>query len=113
MDKVLLEVNKRKLLNAWKENGHFKDLFNIYLDSPEEVLGDIVINDKFTLDFKDIWVNIGQVSLDCFTKESQQLLRENEELLDYLNVEDVLLTDHKDKIFTSRGEKTIVVSVQL
>jgi len=116
MDKKLLEVNKRRLLDAWNERGHLKDLLNLYKDNPEEVLGKIIINGEFKLDLKDVWINIGQVPVDCFTENSQRLLEIDPELEDYIdfNNEDyVFLTSHNDKIFENKGEKNILVAIQL
>jgi hypothetical protein len=116
MDKLLLEVNKRKLLDEWEKRGHLKNLLNFYMSNPEEIIGKIIINGEFKLDFHSIWVNIGQVPLKCFTEESQQLLKKDERLANYIDHDvekEGFVTAHKDKIVSRKGEKNISVIIQL
>jgi len=115
VDRKLLEVNKRRLLDAWKDRGHLKDILNLYQDNPEEILGKIIINGEFKLDLKDVWINIGQVPINCFTESSQRLLEIDPELEDYIDFNGgyVFMTSDNDKIFESKGENNILVAVQM
>ena len=100
---MLIEVDKEELLEIWRENGHLDDMLKHYRENEYYITDRIKKNGKFTINMKDVWVNIGYIPTSIILNKDDIDLEE-EGLLTKWGDEPALETRSEDAIVLQDNE---------